>query len=451
MTRPLAPRRSRLAPRSLLGVCVAAALGCGASPSDRAEPSASAPAVGSTTPSAASALPSAAGAQPSPSDATTPEVGPTCTTNGCLRWALPLGDYPREVLAAFVPPGVTLDNGYSLYGIELVTNGALARATIAVPFGVPAPPGGWHVVANNHGTSGLDDPCAVAGTLPGAGLAGAFGAHGLIGVATDYPGLGTPGVHPYLVSEVEGRAALDALRAARTAARLGHIPLSGRYAMVGLSQGGHATLAAAAQHLAYAPELDLRAFAVSGPASAWEEHWRAGAQQDGPFAAVHAMLFYAWADHYGYRGPPLWSPHAAPLIDEAMRHSCVVPFGGRPALATLLGSKMADIFAPELLAAYRSGHWGLYAPFAGYFAANRLRPYRQSAPLLVYQGALDRIVPEWATRELVTELEAGGVELRYEVVPDGHHIDVAFSELAAPQRRSTQALAWLRAALDAER
>ena len=34
-------------------------------------------------------------------------------------------------------------------------------------------------------------------------------------VRTDYEGLGTPGVHPYLVGRSEGRSVLDAVRAAR--------------------------------------------------------------------------------------------------------------------------------------------------------------------------------------------------------------------------------------------
>jgi len=34
-------------------------------------------------------------------------------------------------------------------------------------------------------------------------------------VFTDYPGLGTPGPHPYLVGESEGRAVLDSIRATR--------------------------------------------------------------------------------------------------------------------------------------------------------------------------------------------------------------------------------------------
>ena len=57
--------------------------------------------------------------------------------------------------------------------------------------------------------------------------------------ATDYPGLGTPGPHPYLVGESEGRAVIDSVRAARDLEKVG---ASTRYAVWGHSQGGQAAL-----------------------------------------------------------------------------------------------------------------------------------------------------------------------------------------------------------------
>ena len=52
--------------------------------------------------------------------------------------------------------------------------------------------------------------------------------------ATDYPGLGTPGPHPYLVGVSEARAVLDpAPRAARTMPGVGG---SDRFAVWGHSQ-----------------------------------------------------------------------------------------------------------------------------------------------------------------------------------------------------------------------
>ena len=44
---------------------------------------------------------------------------------------------------------------------------------------------------------------------------------GYVVAATDYPGLGTPGPHPYLVGVSEARAVVDSVRAARTMPQAG--------------------------------------------------------------------------------------------------------------------------------------------------------------------------------------------------------------------------------------
>ena len=85
----------------------------------------------------------------------------------------------------------------------------IAVSGIAItPPGEP-PSDGWPVVAWAHGTTGIASRCAPS-------LESGAGAHlipalteltdgGYVVVATDYPGLGTPGPHPYLVGESEGR------------------------------------------------------------------------------------------------------------------------------------------------------------------------------------------------------------------------------------------------------
>ena len=421
-------------------------LACAVSPGDvLTSPPASARATGADT------APTASAPASSSSDvaAAAPEPEPRCTRDGCVRAAVHVGDFRPSDLAPTLSPGVKLENGYALDTLRFWTSGAEALATVATPLDRVAPLGGYHVVVNAHGTAGLDDPCVVAGTVAGAGLAGTFGGRGLVGVAVDYPGLGTPGIHPYLVAEVEGRAVLDALRASQAFERWRGVPLSGRSAAVGVSQGGHATLAAAAAHHGYARELDIRAFGVVAPASGFEEHWRRGIAYDGMLVAVHAMLVYAWADHHGYRGPPLWAPGVETRIDDIMRRACTFSSLGAPSLAAELGSSPAAIFAPGFLAAYQSGNWGPFSAFAAWFADNRVKPYHQTAPLRVYQGDADTVIPEWATRQLVDALRAGGVELTYEVVHGGTHTDVAFGFVAYPERRTDEALAWLRRELDA--
>ncbi|MBI5500204.1 MAG: hypothetical protein HY907_08180 [Deltaproteobacteria bacterium] len=373
---------------------------------------------------------------------------PSCTANGCLREVTHVGDYTIADLEPYLDPDVTLDNGYSAYIVRFATSGTDCLATVTIPYGMDPPAGGYHVVSNEHGTSGVADACAVTGTLAGGGLAGLFGSRGMIGVSPDYPGLGTPGVHPYLVADSEGRSALDALRAARALADWLHVPISGRYAVVGLSQGGHAALAAAALHSTYAPDLDVRAFAASGPATMWEEQWRTGAAVDGPHLVFHALFAWAWAEHYGWAGPDLWAPDLAGRIDAIMESRCLVSTSGAT-LGSELGESAAAIFSPGFLDAYRSGAWGDYAAFHGWFDANRIGPYEQTAPLRIYQGNADDVVPEVWTRAVVEALRAGGVTVDYEVVPGGGHTDVAFGFVAYRQLRTDESIAWLRSRLDA--
>ncbi len=78
---------------------------------------------------------------------------------------------------------------------------------------------------------------------------------------TDYEGLGTPGRHPYLVGESEGRSVLDAAKAARQlpGAQAGH-----ELAIWGHSQGGHAALWAAQLAARWAPELELIGTVAAG-------------------------------------------------------------------------------------------------------------------------------------------------------------------------------------------
>lgn len=390
---------------------------------------------------------------PQPATETTPDPAPdpTCTQDGCLRTLTVIGDFPKATLEPLLAAGVHIDNGYTVVTVAFWSAGTENHATVTLPYDVAPPPGGFHIVANHHGTTGLDDACTITNTVAAAGLAGLFGARGMIGVAPEYPGLGTPGLHPYLVADSEARLAFDALRATRNLAALRGVPISGGYAMVGLSQGGHVTLAAAARHKALAPELDVRAFAVAGPATVWEEHWRAGLALDGPHLVYDALLVYAWADAYHYSGPSLWAPAVQPSIDTLMTTLCAWSPAGAAGLDTQLPTAADALFAPAFLSAFRSGDWGSYAAFHTAFIANRIGPYNQTAPLKIYQGEADTTVPAAATTEVVTALRAGGVVVDYERVPGAGHLDTAFGFVASLEARTEASLAWVRAQLDGAR
>ena len=112
----------------------------------------------------------------------------------------------------------------SVDGRDIAVSGVVIAPTGRTPHG------GRVVVTWAHGASGLADLCApskqpdiASGAASTSGPAGygtvmpyvqTFLDAGYVVAATDYEGLGTPGVHPLLVGESEGRSVLDAARAA---------------------------------------------------------------------------------------------------------------------------------------------------------------------------------------------------------------------------------------------
>lgn len=191
---------------------------------------------------------------------------------------------------------------------------------VIAPEGKP-PEGGRPVVAWAHPTSGVVPQCAPS-------LAHQFfrSVQGLramldlgdIVVATDYPGLGTPGPHPYLIGDSEGRAVLDSVRAAHA------LPGAGagtRYAIWGHSQGGHAALFAARMAAAYAPELRLEGIAVAAPATDLETLMRADADSSGG-RNLTAMTLWSWSRVFGLPIAPLVEPQAMAAVD-ALSNECI--------------------------------------------------------------------------------------------------------------------------------
>ena len=109
-----------------------------------------------------------------------------------------------------VPAGATvwriLFHSRSIYDHDIAESGY-----VVVPSG-KAPAGGRPILSWAHGTTGFAGICAPSlftsqggvGPYLVPGLADYLRA-GFVVAATDYEGLGTPGIHPYLLGESEGR------------------------------------------------------------------------------------------------------------------------------------------------------------------------------------------------------------------------------------------------------
>ena len=162
----------------------------------------------------------------------------------------------------------------SVYDLTYLSRGAggtttPVRATLWLPSS-KAPRGGHPVMSYGHGTIGLGDDCRLAAGFgqagPGYGkYLGPWLTRGFAVVATEYAGIGGPGVHPYLDTAVAGANVIDAVRAARAVGDRVGVPISADYATDGGSQGGHASLSASAVADEYAPELRLVGAAAVAP------------------------------------------------------------------------------------------------------------------------------------------------------------------------------------------
>jgi alpha-beta hydrolase superfamily lysophospholipase len=170
-----------------------------------------------------------------------------------------------------------------LYLSELHDGTPVAVSGLVIWPDGPAPGGGRHVVAWAHGTVGGPRQCAPSAVPdPAVNLINYYSyqspygidvgipaltdllAAGDVVTATDYQGLGGPGVHEYLVGETETRNVLDSVLAAR---RIEAVHAGRDLAALGWSQGGGAAMFVGQRAPAYTPDLHLVGVAGLAPAA----------------------------------------------------------------------------------------------------------------------------------------------------------------------------------------
>jgi pimeloyl-ACP methyl ester carboxylesterase len=205
-------------------------------------------------------------------------------------------------------------------------------------------------------------------------------------VATDYEGLGTAGVPPYLVGQSEGQGVLDAARAAR---QLVGRAASNTVVVVGYSQGGQAALFAGQIGEVYAPELYLAGIAAIAPVTSLTQPAPAvpgpGTDPDAGFAV---MALASWSQVY--RGPPLGSE----LTGTAVRDAAIVD----SACSGTVGARFDTTPSRQV---FRPG-WSAIPALRSEITINQPGRAPTSAPLLVVQGTEDTVVPYSGTTGFVT-------------------------------------------------
>jgi acetyl esterase/lipase len=328
------------------------------------------------------------------------------------------GSIIRAEQLPYAPPGATA------YRILYRSKG-LAGEAIAVSGVVIAPPASAGqfkgIVAWAHPTTGVATHCApslrlgVFDTIPGIRE---MLARGYVVTATDYPGLGTAGTHPYLVGVSEGRAVLDSVRAARAVLGPGLDP---RFAVWGHSQGGHAALHAGILARSYAPELKLVGIAAAAPAT------KLATLLDDDINTVNgriltAMTLWSWAQVFQAPLERVVEPAAIPAVNR---------------LAQLCVESIADVLALRL------AEWTLQRKFLKVDNLAQIEPWRSllqgntpgrtpaGIPVFLAQGTADTVVIPAVTQAYMSSLCRAGRRVKLVTLPGVIHAFAAYRSAAA--------------------
>ncbi|ORL82119.1 lipase family protein [Prescottella equi] len=296
--------------------------------------------------------------------------------------------------------------------VTYTTTGPLGRSAtstgaVFLPPGEP-PPGGWPVVSWAHGTVGIADRCSptVTGKIGGPYLAHWL-SQGYAVVATDYVGLGTPGLHPYLDGPTEANSVIDMVRAARAV----EPALSPRWIVLGQSQGGQAALFTAARATGRAPELDFRGAVATGAPSNLENLTTLVTPGFPrlPLEGSTVFVSYILAGLRAARPDIDVDRFLTPVGRDALAaaetecYETMAPKLAGVSIGSLVARPLDD---PALLAAVRDM---LEVPTTGY-----------DRPVFLGQGLTDDIVPAPLVLKLAAELAANRQPVTFRTYPTGH-------------------------------
>lgn len=299
--------------------------------------------------------------------------------------------------------------------------------TVAIPPGTP-PAGGWPVIVWTHGTTGLAPMCAPSlDTKDGPEheyiaviqtLLDGFVRHGYAVVATDYQGLGAAaGLHPFLQGVPNGQNALDMLRAARQV----EPAIGTRYAVIGHSQGGQATLFTAAEGPRYTPEFKLVgdiAFAPGSHVAARLDAVRHSAKVELALPYVLYVLQTYAAYHPGIDLKRILTPEALSHLPD-LQIACMTRALTTGYWSTAIANRQF-LPHPDLAALLKVG------------AANEPGRLKISVPTAIMQGEADVTVRPGDTDIVAKQLCAGGNKVEYLAYPGKDHdgVMVAGAEFA---------------------
>ncbi len=345
-------------------------------------------------------------------------AGAVRAQEGAGRWLISAQQYDARIRSA---------TAYRVRYRSQAVDGRPIEVTglVYIPKGTP-PAGGWPVLSYAHGTVGLADRCAPSVSDSNSDVvraaASVLTTFGIAIVATDYEGLGTPGRHPYLVGESQGRGVLDIVRAGREIPRGS---LSDRVIVWGHSQGGHAALFAGEIQPRWAPELKLLGVIAGAP----------------PSQLVNVADSIEHSKYRGYLFMVAAGLHAA---DPSLPLDAVLTPKGLstlPVVDTGCNSEVFRAFGSGPLSDYVVRDGLSRSPWKEALAANEPGNRRIAAPVLIIHGDKDEQIPVATSATLRTKMCRLGVVVDRKVYRGADHAGAALISLFDVAGWITQRLA----------
>ncbi|MEM9463033.1 MAG: lipase family protein [Myxococcota bacterium] len=317
----------------------------------------------------------------------------------------------------------------------------LTSATVYVPDELRADPAPLLVLG--HGSVGIADSCAPSRDDDNGfdkdwkALVYQFAGDGWIVIMPDFPGLGTEGPGTWMLSTDEGHAILDATRAARRLFEDG--TLNDLNALIGQSNGGHATLSAQAMLDDYGAEGQVVANVLYSPYWLSNAAWGAlvspvgDALLNSVFMSMTLQYFYGHA--YAYEGSQaaldLMLPDKAQDVAELLESECWGDVTGEelgpPSLGIMLGE---DVFTEEVVdevgtcAVLEQCESALAQAWRERWVADRPTP-SPDVPIVYWLGGVDDFLPPGFQQCGIERLVANDADLTLCVDAEGGHAEVA--------------------------
>jgi acetyl esterase/lipase len=321
----------------------------------------------------------------------------------------PIGSLIRHEPRVGAPAGATAHK--VLYRSTKPDGTPIAVSGIVIVPSGQAPAGGWPIVAWAHPTTGVVPHCAPSLALfVFQQMAGSrhLLENGFAIAATDYPGLGTPGPHPYLVGDSEARAVIDSVRAARSFPGLEN---STRYAVWGHSQGGQAALFTGMIAKSYAPELQLVGVAAAAPATDLTALMNDDLNTAGG-RNLTAMTMWSWARVFNAPINEVVEPVAMPAV-TALANQCI-----EGAFDLYVREKMSAPLAQTFLSVKNPA---TIEPWKSLLVQNTVGVLPTDIPLFLSQGLSDGLIRPAVTQAYKDRLCKAGSKVKLLLMPGVSH------------------------------